>query len=202
MSVREKQSLSAPPSAGFVLVEFNAEPSAADHPLVFDAGILEEGFLGFLDKSVELFFAKELCGCLLCDALSVEIKCCLCSENNVFKLNILIKSSETKNALDIRNIIFCKKHTPIGFQTQSILDIVELDEITKRKLNKVQLKYKNKNNYYEIYKPLLIADMIYTRKVYDNKLEYDIELQAKGQNYYFEISQYFTEINYFRKKIQ
>ena len=126
----------------------------------------------------------------------VEIKCSLCAENNVFKLNILIKSSETKNALDIRNIIFCKKHSPIGFQTQSILDIIELDEITKRKLNKVQLKYKNKNNYYEIFKPLLIADMIYTRKVYDNKLEFDIELQTKGQNYYFEISQYFTEINF------
>ena len=61
---------------GLCSAEFDAEPSAADQPLVFDAGILEEGFLGFLDKSVELFFAKELCGCLLRDALSVEIKCC------------------------------------------------------------------------------------------------------------------------------
>ena len=61
---------------GLCSAEFDAEPSAADQPFVFDAGVLEEGFLGFLDKAVELFFAKELCGCLLCDALSVEIKCC------------------------------------------------------------------------------------------------------------------------------
>ena len=131
-----------------------------------------------------------------------EVKCSICSEKNIFRLFILIKGNEDKNVLDFTNIVFCKTHAPKGFILQSVLDILEFDEIINRKLNKVILTYETKYDYYQIYKPLLIADMIYTKKVYDNKLEYDIELLlGKGGKYYFEVSEDFTEINFSQGRV-
>ena len=83
-----------------------------------------------------------------------EVKCSICSEKNIFRLFILIKGNEDKNVLDFKNIVFCKTHAPKGFILQSVLDILEFDEIINRKLNKVILTYETKYDYYQIYKPL------------------------------------------------
>ena len=80
-------------------------------------------------------------------------------------------------------------------ERQKILN--EFDEIVTRKLNKVKLSYENKYDYYEIYKPLIVADYLYTKKVYDNKSEYDINLLVnKNEKYYFKIPEDFIEINF------
>jgi hypothetical protein len=126
-----------------------------------------------------------------------EIKCAICSEKNIFKLFIIAKDEEDKSVIELKKIIYCENHIPIGFPRQKILDILELDAIIKRKLNKVKLTYENKNDYYEIYKPLVIADMIYTKKIYDTKLEYPIVLEcAKNGKYFFKIDEDFTEIEF------
>ena len=125
-----------------------------------------------------------------------ELKCCKCDENNVFKL-VLSISDEEEIINDFKNYIYCKNHLPEGYQVQSILDILDLDDIINRKLNKVKLIYENKDEYYKIYKPLIIADMLYTKKVYDSKTEFDIELLVtKGEKYYFRIPEDFNEINF------
>ena len=124
-----------------------------------------------------------------------EIKCFICEENNIYNLSIIINTED--DIFDIKKYIFCKNHLPKGYQAQSIIDLIELDDIINRKFNKVKLKYDNKDEYYQIYKPLLVADMIYTRKIYDNKKEYDIELLSnKREKYYFNISEDFNEINF------
>jgi len=62
-------------------------------------------------------------------------------------------------------------------------------------LNKAKLTYDNKYDYYEIQKPLLIIDMLYTKKIYDNKLEYPIALEhVNNGKYFFEIEDDFSEI--------
>ena len=68
----------------------------------------------------------------------------------------------------------------MGYNNQKVLDILELDAIIKRKLNRVKLRYENKNDYYEIHQPLLIIDMLYNKKIYDNKLEYPINLECSS----------------------
>ena len=123
-----------------------------------------------------------------------EIKCIACSENNIFNLSILINGEA--DLKDINKIIYCKKHFPKGYQSQTVLDLLDFDSIINRKFNKVKLTYENKEEYFQIYKPLLIADMIYTKKVYDSKLEYEIELLAtKNEKYFFRIPEDFNEIN-------
>lgn len=123
-----------------------------------------------------------------------EIHCIICRENNIFNLSILINGEE--DLKDINKIIFCKKHLPQGYQYQKILDLLDFDNIINRKFNKVKLVYENKEDYFQIYKPLLIADMIYTKKVYDSKLEYEIELLAtKNEKYFFRIPEDFNEVN-------
>jgi hypothetical protein len=130
-----------------------------------------------------------------------DIKCCICSESNIFKLFIVINTSNDKTVLNIKNIIFCKNHTP-KIQIQPILDILEIDEIVKRKLNKVKLTYENKYDYYQIYKPLLIADMLYTRKVYEKKNEYNIKLcDIRNERFYFEIDQNFIDIDFSQGRV-
>ena len=130
-----------------------------------------------------------------------DIKCCICSESNIFKLFILINTSNDKTVLNIKNIIFCKNHAP-KIQIQPILDILEIDEIVKRKLNKVKLTYENKYDYYQIYKPLLIADMLYTRKVYEKKTEYNIKLcDIRNERFYFEIEQNFIDIDFSQGRV-
>ena len=126
-----------------------------------------------------------------------ELKCCQCNENNIFKLVISFSGEEEEIINDFRNYIYCKNHLLKGYQVLSILDILDLDDIINRKLNKVKLTYETKDEYYTIYKPLVIADMIYTKKVYDTKTEFDIELLVtKSENYYFRIPEDFNEINF------
>lgn len=123
-----------------------------------------------------------------------EIECITCSGNNIFNLSILI--SGEADLKDINKIIYCKKHLPKGYQSQTILDLLDFDDIINRKFNKVKLTYENKEEYFQIYKPLLIADMIYTKKAYDSKLEYEIELLVtKNEKYFFRIPEDFNEIN-------
>ena len=75
--------------------------------------------------------------------------------------------------------------------------IKEFNEAATRKLNKVKLKYDNKYDYYQIYKPLIVADYLYTKQIYDNKNEYDINLLVtKNERYYFQIPEDFIEINF------
>ena len=75
--------------------------------------------------------------------------------------------------------------------------IKEFEEIVNRKLNKVKLAYETKYDYYQIYKPLIVSDYLYTKKVYDNKVTYDIDLLVnKNEKYYFQIPEDFIEINF------
>ena len=126
-----------------------------------------------------------------------EIKCSVCSEKNIFNLFIIAKDEEDKTVSELKNIIFCKTHAPMGYNNQKVLDILELDAIIKRKLNRVKLRYENKNDYYEIHKPLLIIDMLYNKKIYDNKLEYPINLECSSYGtYFFDIEEDFNEIDF------
>ena len=102
----------------------------------------------------------------------------------------LIISKDKNEKACIKNVN--KKHI---IERQKILK--EFDDIVVRKLNKVKLKYDNKYDYYQIYKPLIVADYLYTKKVYDTKKEYDIELLVnKNEKYYFQIPEDFIEINF------
>ena len=81
------------------------------------------------------------------------------------------------------------------YERQRILQ--EYDDVMKRKLNKVKLTYENKYDYYEIYRPLIVSDYLYTKRVYDNKSLYDIELLVnKNEKYYFQIPEDFIEIDF------
>ena len=102
-----------------------------------------------------------------------DVKCNICSESNVKKLYAILSGA---NIDEIKSIIYCKKDVPQGYENQLLMDIIEQDRIMYRKLNKVQLKYSNKERYYNIYKPLAIADMKYTRKLYEKKEEYEFEI--------------------------
>ena len=121
-----------------------------------------------------------------------DVKCNICSESNVKKLYAILSGA---NIDEIKSIIYCKKDVPQGYENQLLMDIIEQDRIMYRKLNKVQLKYSNKERYYNIYKPLAIADMKYTRKLYEKKEEYEFELLQKHERYYFLVPENFCEIN-------
>jgi hypothetical protein len=71
-----------------------------------------------------------------------EIKCIICNENNIFNLSILINGEA--DLKDINKIIYCKKHLPKGYQSETILDLLDFDNIINRKFNKVKLTYEDK----------------------------------------------------------
>ena len=121
-----------------------------------------------------------------------DLKCCICSESNIKKLYAILTEAEID---DIKNIIYCKIDIPKGFDTQKLIELIEQNGIINRKLNKVQLKYSNKNNYYNVYKALTIADMKYTRKLYEKKDFYEFELLEKKGYYYFFVHENFCEMN-------
>jgi hypothetical protein len=54
--------------------------------------------------------------------------------------------------------------------------IQSIDPIIQRFLNKVKDKYVSSDEYYEIYKPLIISEYKYVKKIYESKKEYPIEL--------------------------
>ena len=121
-----------------------------------------------------------------------EINCNLCAESNIKRLYIILNQG---NVDKLKNTIYCLKDLPQGFNAQSLMDFIEEEDIIHRKLNKVQLKYKYKNTYYNVLKPLAIADMIYQRKLYENKEDYEIDLLENKGRYYFLIPENFNQIN-------
>ena len=121
-----------------------------------------------------------------------DIKCSICSESNLKKLYAILSEAEID---DIKNIIYCKIDIPKGFDNQPLMDIIEQNEIIHRKLNKVQLTYIDKNNYYNVYKALTIADMKYTRKLYEKKEFFEFELLEKNEHYFFLVQENFCEMN-------
>ena len=158
-----------------------------------------------------------------------EIKCNICNKTNIFDLffienetqKIFCKEHIPKNCQNFKNIIENsskisnklieepnEKNEPnfkitklctekIIKKTETILQ--QIDPIAKRFLNKVQLKYANKYDYYRIQKPLIIADMKYCKSIYTNKSEIDILLKVdkkySNRKYYFEVKADFDEIN-------
>ena len=121
-----------------------------------------------------------------------DLKCCICSESNIKKLYTILSEAEID---DIKNIIYCDIDIPKGFDTQKLMELIEQIGLLNRKLNKVQLKYTDKNIYYNVYKALTIADMKYTRKLYEKKDFYEFELLEKNEHYYFLVEENFCEMN-------
>ena len=128
-----------------------------------------------------------------------EVKCNICLESNIQKLYFILNNS---NIVELKQVIYCQKHFPPGNKDDKIpiLEYIE-EEIAKRKFNKVQLRYKDKENYYDTLKPLVIADMIYTRNLYESKEEYEFEVLEKNERYYFEIPENFSELNINRGRV-
>jgi len=77
----------------------------------------------------------------------------------------------------------------------------ELRDIAYRKFNKVKKTYESKEDYYRIYKPLIVADYSFTKDIYEDKEEYDIELLSKKERYYFKIPEEFREMNLFPGRV-
>ena len=121
-----------------------------------------------------------------------EINCNICSESNIKNLYIMINQL---NVEKINNIIYCIEHIPKGFDTQSLMDFIEEEDIIHRKFNKAQLKYKDKSTYYNVLKPLAIADMIYQRLIYEKKESHEIELLENNLRYFFVVEINFNLIN-------
>ena len=117
-------------------------------------------------------------------------------ENSIKISNALIEEPTEKNEPNFKITQLCSNK--IIEKTEALLQ--GIDPIARRFLNKVQLKYNNKDDYYKIYKPLVIADMKYTKSIYENKSEYEIELKVdkkySNRKYYFEISDDFYEIDF------
>ena len=54
--------------------------------------------------------------------------------------------------------------------------IQQMDYFTNNFLNKVKYKYESSKEYYAIYKPLINSEWSYTKKIFDMKPEFNIEL--------------------------
>ena len=121
-----------------------------------------------------------------------DIKCNICSEANIKKLYAILSGAKID---EIKSIIYCKIDVPQGFDNQPLIDIIEQESNINRKLNKGQLSYSNKYRYYNIYKALAIADMKYTRKLYEKKDFYEFKLLQNKDIYYFLVPENFCEMN-------
>ena len=121
-----------------------------------------------------------------------DIKCNICSEANIKKLYAILSGAKID---EIKSIIYCKIDVPQGFDNQPLMDIIEQESNINRKLNKVQLSYSDKYRYYNIYKALAIADMKYTRKLYEKKDFYEFKLLQNKEIYYFLVPENFCEMN-------
>ena len=131
---------------------------------------------------------------IFCDKHTSEGCEPLISSGNEKKTNVkLIENDDNKNQkleeLDIEEIRERKEL------------INELGDIVNRKFNKVKKTYENKEDYYRIYKPLIVADYLYTKEIYEDKEQYDIELLSKKERYYFKIPEDFKEINLFPGRV-
>ena len=121
-----------------------------------------------------------------------EVTCNICSESNINNLYIILNQT---NIEKIKDIICCLSHIPKEFDGQPLMDFIEEEDIIHRKFNKAQLKYKDKSTYYNVLKPLAIADMIYQRNLYEKKESYEIELLENKRRYYFIVQIDFNLIN-------
>ena len=80
-------------------------------------------------------------------------------------------------------------------------EIIQLiDPLTQRFLNKVKDKYESSEEYYEIYKPLIMSEFKYVKSIYLSKQEYPTELflseENKNKYLYFNIENDFNDINF------
>ena len=76
--------------------------------------------------------------------------------------------------------------------------IQQMDKLTNKLLNKVKLNYESSNEYYEIYKPLIYSEWTYTKKIFDMKPNFKIDLcySHKDKIFYFYIDDDFIGINF------
>ena len=151
-----------------------------------------------------------------------EIKCSKCDENNIQLLLLYINDENNEIKLDIEHNIFCKEHAPDGsepiisyinkkpknvikdykkiMERQEIL--MKFKDIGFRTFNNVKKTYDSKYEYYQVYKPLIVADYLYTKILYESKYDYDIELLVnEKERYYFKIPKKFREINLYPGRV-
>ena len=76
--------------------------------------------------------------------------------------------------------------------------IQQMDNLTNKFLNKVKLNYESSNEYYEVYKPLIYSEWTYTKKIFEMKPQFNIELKysTKDKVFYFYIDDDFMGINF------
>lgn len=76
--------------------------------------------------------------------------------------------------------------------------IEQVDILTNKYLNKVKDKYESSDEYYNVYKPLILAEFNYAKKLYEMKPQFKIELNySKNEDlFYFCIDDDFIDINF------
>ena len=76
--------------------------------------------------------------------------------------------------------------------------IQQMDNLTKKFLNKVKIKYESSEEYYEVYKPLIYSEWTYTKKIFEMKPEFTIDLNysKKDKNFFFYVDDDFIGINF------
>ena len=82
--------------------------------------------------------------------------------------------------------------------------LIKLKGIGFRKFNRVKKTYESKYEYYQVYKPLIVADYLYSKKLYELecKYDYDIELLVdKNERYFFKIPKNFKDINLYPGRV-
>ena len=82
--------------------------------------------------------------------------------------------------------------------------IQQMDYLTQNYLNKVKYKYFSSKEYYAIYKPLINSEWTYTKKIFEMKPEFKIDLYySKKEQFYFYIDDKFDSINFcIEKRLQ
>ena len=76
--------------------------------------------------------------------------------------------------------------------------IQQMDPLTNKFLNKVKIRYETSNEYYEVYKPLIYSEWTYTKKIFQMKPQFTIDLNysEKEKKFYFYIDNDFIGINF------
>ena len=76
--------------------------------------------------------------------------------------------------------------------------IQQMDPLTNKFLNKVKIKYETSNEYYEVYKPLIYSEWTYTKKIFEMKPQFKVDLNysKNDKNFYFYIDDDFIGINF------
>ena len=76
--------------------------------------------------------------------------------------------------------------------------IQQMDNLTKKFLNKVKIKYESSEEYYEVYKPLIYSEWTYTKKIFEMKPQFDIDLNysKEEKKFFFYVDDDFIGINF------